>query len=145
MAHTAPKHQANSNHAGLQAWVDEVAELTQPDEIHWCDGSAEEYDQLAQTLLDAGAFQRLSDAKRPSSYLCLSNTADVARVEARMFIRSAEETDAGPTNHWRDPDEMRETLTDLFSGSMRGRTMYVVPFSMGPLGSPTPSHGRAPT
>ncbi|HMR95791.1 MAG TPA: phosphoenolpyruvate carboxykinase (GTP) [Microthrixaceae bacterium] len=117
-------------------WVEEWREIFQPDAVEWCDGSAEEYDRLCQLLVDNGTFEKLSEAKRPNSYLALSDPSDVARVEDRTFIACENEVDAGPTNHWRAPAELKAEMLELYRGTMKGRTMYVVPFSMGPLGSP---------
>ena len=128
-------NKALTNNKKLLAWVDEWASICEPEGVYWCDGSAEEYDRLANEMVESGLATRLSEKKRPHSLLFRSDVSDVARVEARTYIASEKQEDAGPTNNWIDPKELKKTMLDLYKGCMHGRIMYVIPYSMGPLGS----------
>ncbi|MCP3978511.1 MAG: phosphoenolpyruvate carboxykinase (GTP) [bacterium] len=132
----AVETRARTSNKKLLSWVDKMTKLCRPDQIHWCDGSQKEYDELCARMVETGTFTKLDESLRPNSFLCRSDPADVARVEDRTFICCTNPDDAGPTNHWIDPIEMKGTLKKLFRGCMEGRTLYVIPFSMGPLGSP---------
>ena len=127
---------SSTKNKNLIEWVNSWAEILNPKEIYWCDGSEEEVETLSRLLQQTGTFQKLNESLRPNSYLALSDPEDVARVEDRTYIASLNEMDAGPTNNWREPSELKEEMLALYKGSMTGRTLYVVPFSMGPLGSP---------
>ena len=135
------RNEYRSSHSKLQSWVDEVADLTKPDRIYWCDGSDAEWTTLTDGLVEAGTFVRLDESKKPNSFWCASDPTDVARVEDRTFICSVDEADSGPTNNWMDPNEMKDVLKGLYEGAMRGRTMYVIPFVMGRVDAEHPMFG----